>query len=143
VIGVVVLLAYTMFTSIPYSVSKSYKESIYNGGQVVKTVPVKVNGKVYRGVFKTNEFIGGVEIDGNTYTIDTFRNRRSFGGVKNPYPYVGLVAGTDSQNYTVTTATIEMSEEFTSVVASTDEISKKYGKAAELTVPAPSKVGGK
>jgi hypothetical protein len=143
VIVVVVLLAYTLFISIPYSVSKSYKESIYNGGQVVKTVPVKVTGTVYRGVFKTNEFIGKVEIDGKLYSIDTFRNRRSFGGVRNAFPYVGVVTGTDNQNSTVTTATIEMSAHFNSVVASTNEISKKYGKAAELTVPAPSKVSGK
>lgn len=143
VMVVVALLAYTMFISIPYSISKSYKESIYNDGQVIKTVPVKVNGKVYRGVFKTNEFIGEVEIDGKTYAIDTYRTQRSFWGVKAPYPYLGVVTGTDSQNYTVTTAAIEMSPDFNSVVASTDEISKKYGKTAELTVPAPSKVRGK
>ncbi|WAH37253.1 hypothetical protein [Alicyclobacillus dauci] len=143
VIGVVVLLAYVMFTSIPYSVSKSYDESIYNGGQAVQTVPVKVSGKVYRGVFKTNEFVGKVEIDGKTYSIDTFRDKRAFSGKKSPYPYVGVVTATDSQNYTVTTATISMSGDFNSVVASTDAISKKYGKAAELTVPATSNVGGK
>lgn len=142
-IVVIVMLAYIMFTSIPYSVSKSYDESIYNGGQAVQTVPVQVSGKVYRGIFKTNEFIGTVEIDGKTYSIDTPRNRRSFEWNNNPYPYIGIVTATDSQNYTVTTATISMSGDFNSIVASTDEISRKYGKRAELKAPAAPTVGGK
>lgn len=144
VIVVVALLAYTIFTSTPYSVSKFYEESIYNiSGQVVKTVPVKVMGKVYRGIFKTNQFVGKVEIGVKTYPIYTFRSLRSLGGMKRSYPYVGVVTTTDSQNYSVTTASIEMSPDFNSVVASTDEISKEYGKGAELTVPATSKVDSK
>lgn len=142
-IVVVVFLAYTLFTSIPYQVSKSYEESIYiSKDQAVKTVPVKVDGKAYRGIFKTNEFIGKVNIDGKSYSISTFRSRRSFGGVKNPYPYVGVVT-TNSKNHTVTTATIGMSVNFNSIVASTDEISKEYGKGAELTGPATSPGSGK
>lgn len=140
VIVVVVFLAYTAFTGIPYSVSKSYDESIYNAtGQVVKSAPVTVSGKVYRGIFKTNEFIGKVNIDGETYAISTFRNRRFFGGEKNPYPYMWA----ELNNEAITTATIEMAGDFNSIVASTDRITKEFGKGAELTGTATSTVSGK
>lgn len=135
---IAVFAVYVAYICIPYSVNKHYEGAIYQQSKVTKRVPVMLSGKVYRGVFQTNKFIGTVQIDGITYSIETFRSTRSFAILRQsyhqPYPYVGEVTATNGQNLT-TTAAIGMSGDFNSVLATTDEISRKYGKQAEFRAP--------
>jgi len=127
---VVLFLAYNTLTNVAYSVDKHYNGAIYVQNQVVKRVQVTVIGKIYIGLFRSNEFIGSVQIDEVSYPFHTFRQWRLF-GVHFPYPYVGV--STDVRgNHAVLRATIEMSGNLDSLVASTDSITKQYGKQAKL-----------
>ena len=124
---------YTAFTSIPYTITKRYQGAIYLGNHVVKKVPVSLIGKVYRGVFRSNEFIGTVHIGGAHYVIQTPRQARTFSheNVKVPYPYLGMDSAV-IDNRTEITASIGLSAHFDTIAASTSAISKEYGKRAEL-----------
>ena len=130
-LGLVVLfLAYSTITIVPYSVDKHYNGAIYVQNQVVKRIKVTINGKIYIGLLRSNEFIGSVKIDEVSYPFHTFRQWRLF-GVHFPYPYVGVSTAVRG-NHAVLRATIEMSGNLDSLVASTDSITKQYGKQAKL-----------
>lgn len=82
------------------------------------------------GLFRTNEFTGSLQFDAVSYPFHTFRQGR-LSGVHFPFPYVGVSIAVRG-NHDVISATIEMSENLDSIVASTDSITKQYGQHAIL-----------
>lgn len=137
----ILLVAYMVYISVPYAVSKHYEGTVYNTrNKALSHLPVTIQGKVYRGVFQTNEFMGTVKIGRNTYSVHTQRQSRMsilmqtliyhnplpFAG----YPYMGIVMRIDRQQSAVTSAFIQMSGHFNTMTASTHAISKTYGAQA-------------
>ncbi len=124
---------YLAFTGIPYSINRNYQGTIYLGNRIVNRVPVSLIGKVYRGIFKSNEFIGTVHIGGAEYFIQTPREFRlsTHGNGQAAYPYIGMDSAV-VDNHTEIMASIGLSANFNTIAVSTNAMSKKYGKQAEL-----------
>ncbi len=137
----VLVVAYMVWISVPYSVHRHYEGKIYGSTTPVAVqIPVTINGHLYRGVFQTNEFIGTVKIGRNTYSFSTPRQGRipmmiqqlphPIPPLLSAYPYQGIVMRIDRQQYAVSSALLQMSGHFNTITAFTRAISKTYGTQA-------------
>lgn len=136
--GLVVCLAYGLFTNIPYPLVRHYEGTVSGSHGTLRSLPVTVRGQVYRGIFTSDQFVGQVTIGRRTYGVSTLRQSRLsqlVSRIQNPqesppaYPYVAILERV-YHNYSVAYATIEMSGNFHSVIGSTHALTTRYGPAA-------------